>query len=79
MGSWLDALDAFNKCISINPADASSFYGKAKINFLLSQTQEAVLCLKEAFRIDPSMKLEFADDYPEIKSSKLFKKLLGEI
>ncbi|MDO8549297.1 MAG: hypothetical protein Q7S39_03970, partial [Ignavibacteria bacterium] len=60
-------------------SDASSYYGKAKINFILSRTQEAVDCLKAAFKINPSMRNEFAKEYPEIKSSKLFKKLLGEI
>jgi tetratricopeptide (TPR) repeat protein len=79
MGDWLEALNAYDKCISINPSDASSYYGKAKINFILSRTQEAVDCLKSAFKINPAMRSEFAKEYPEIKSSKLFKKLLGEI
>ncbi len=63
----------------MNPEHAASYYGKAKVNFILSRTQEAVDCLKEAFVIDPGMKTDFAKEYPEIKSSKLFKKLLGEI
>lgn len=79
MGNWLDAMNAYNECIRINPLDAASYYGKAKINFILSKTQDAVDCLKSAFAIDPSIKSEFAKEYPEIKSSKLFKKLLGEI
>ncbi len=54
-------------------------YGKAKVNFVLSRTQDAVDCLKKAFSLDPGIRNEFAKEYPEVKSSKLFKKLLGEI
>ena len=79
LGDWLEAMRAYSECIRINPQDASSYYGKAKINFILSRTQEAVDCLKSAFTIDPSIRTEFAKEYPEIKSSKLFKKLLGEM
>ena len=78
MGDWLDALKAYDNCIKLNPNDATSYYGKAKINFILSRTQEAVDCLKAAFLYNPSIRSEFAKEYPEIKSSKLFKKLLGE-
>jgi hypothetical protein len=53
-------------------------YGMAKVNFLLRRTQVALECLKNAFAIDPEIKQEFTNEYPEIKSSKLFKKLLGE-
>jgi tetratricopeptide (TPR) repeat protein len=77
-GSWLEALSAYNECIKIKPAHASSFYGKAKIKFLLNQTQEAIECLKYAFKLDPNIKTEFTRDYPEIKSSKLFIKLLED-
>ena len=52
--------------------------GKAKVCFILLQTKEAISCLKTAFKIDPEIKIEFAKEYPEIKSSKLFKKLLDE-
>ena len=41
-------------------------------------TEEALQCLKKAFELDPSIETEFSEDYPDIKSSKLFKKLLGE-
>jgi hypothetical protein len=34
--------------------------------------------LKIAFEIDPGIQKEFAREYPEVKSSRLFKKLLGE-
>jgi tetratricopeptide (TPR) repeat protein len=77
-GSWLEALSAYNECINIKPSHASSFYGKAKIKFLLNQTQEAIECLKYAFELDPNIKTEFTRDYPEIKSSKLFIKLLED-
>ena len=63
---------------SASPVNATSYYGKAKINFILSRTWEAIDCLKTAFVIDPTIRSEFAKEYPEIKSSKLFKKLLGE-
>jgi hypothetical protein len=53
-------------------------YGKAKVNFILSRTEEAIECLRMAFKLDPGIQNEFAKEYPEIKSSKLFKKLLGE-
>ena len=75
----LEALNAFDECIRINPTDANSFYGKAKANFVLSRTQEAIECLKSAFIYDPTIRIEFEKDYPEIKSSKLFKRLLGEV
>ena len=78
MGDWLEALKAFDHCIRIDPEDATSYYGKAKVNFILSRTKEAVECLKTAFKLDPAIRSEFAKEYPEIKSSKLFKKLLGE-
>ena len=61
------------------PKDATSFYGKAKVNFILSRTQEAIECLKSAFQFDPSIRTEFEKEYPEIKSSKLFKRLIGEV
>ena len=79
MGDWLGALKAFDECVLLNPDDAASYYSKAKINFILSRTQEAVECLKEAFLLDPAIRSEFAKEYPEIKSSRLFKKLLGEL
>jgi tetratricopeptide (TPR) repeat protein len=79
MGDWVNARNAFNQCIRINPDDAASYYGKAKVNFILCRTQDAVECLKSAFSIDPGIRAEFAKEYPEIKSSKLFKKLLGEL
>jgi tetratricopeptide (TPR) repeat protein len=78
MGNWLDALNAFDECLRIKPDDANSMYGMAKVNFLLRRTQAALECLKNAFAIDPEIKQEFTNEYPEIKSSKLFKKLLGE-
>ena len=78
MGDWLEAINAYNQCISLNPNDAASHYGKAKVNFIISRPKEAIECLKSAFSIDPSMRSEFAQEYPEIRSSKLFKKLLGE-
>ena len=78
MGNWLEAIECYDHCISINPLDASSFYEKAKINFILKRTKEAVNSLKAAFLIDPGYKNEFEKEYPDIKSSKLFKKILGE-
>ena len=78
MGNWLDALNAFDECLRIKPGDAASMYSKAKVNFILKRTQDALTCLKKAFNLDPNIQREFADEYPEIKSSKLFKKLLGE-
>ena len=76
IGSWLEALDAFDKCISLKPDNADSFYGKAKIYFLLSQTEDAIDCLKSAFKLDPSIQNDFAKEYPEVKTSKLFNKLI---
>ena len=70
---WLDALEGYDHCIRINPLDASSFYEKAKINFILKRTKEAVECLKAAFVIDPGFKNEFEKEYPDIKSSKFLK------
>ncbi len=69
-------MKAFDECIRINPTDATSYYGKAKVNFVLSRTQEAIECLKSAFLFEPSIRTEFEKDYPEIKSSKLFKRLI---
>jgi tetratricopeptide (TPR) repeat protein len=76
VGSWLESKNAFEQCIKLNPEDANSYYGKAKVCFVLLQTQEAISCLKTAFTLDPEIKTEFVKEYPEIKSSKLFKKLL---
>jgi tetratricopeptide (TPR) repeat protein len=78
LGEWLSALEAFDKCIMLREDDAKAIYEKAKVNFILSRTEEALQCLKKAFELDPSIQIEFTNDYPEIKSSKLFKKLLGE-
>ena len=78
MGEWLSAIEAFDKCIMLKQNDAKAIYEKAKVNFILSRTEEALQCLKQAFELDPSIQEEFTKDYPEIKSSKLFKKLLGE-
>ncbi|MBS3946485.1 MAG: tetratricopeptide repeat protein, partial [Melioribacter sp.] len=64
--------------IRLKPNHANSYYGKAKINFLLSQTQEAIECLKKTFELDPNIRNEFTRDYPEVKSSKLFTKLLDD-
>lgn len=71
-------IDALNKCISLKPQHANSYYGKAKINFILSKTQEAIDCLKSAFELDPSIANDFEKEYPDVKTSKLFKKLLEE-
>ncbi|HQF43809.1 MAG TPA: tetratricopeptide repeat protein, partial [Ignavibacteriaceae bacterium] len=79
LGEWIEALKAFDECIRIKPKDAASFYSKAKANFVLSRTKEAIECLKTAFLYDPSIRSEFEQEYPEIKSSKLFRRLLGEI
>ena len=62
----------------IKEDDAKAIYEKAKVNFILSRTEEALQCLKKAFMLDPSIQTEFTNEYPDIKSSKLFKKLLGE-
>ena len=78
IGSWLDSLRAYNECIRIKPTHAGSFYGKAKIKFLLNQTLEAIECLKYAFELDPEIKNEFTRDYPEVRTSKLFIKLLED-
>ena len=78
LGEWLSALEAFDKCIVLKEDDAKAIYEKAKVNFILSRTEEALQCLKRAFELDPNIQKEFTNDYPEIKSSKLFKKLLGE-
>ncbi|MFN3694572.1 MAG: tetratricopeptide repeat protein, partial [Ignavibacterium sp.] len=74
-----NALDAYDQCLRINPKDSNSLYSKAKINFILHRTQEAIDCLKKAFEINPDIRSEFENEYPDIKSSKLFKKLLGEV
>jgi tetratricopeptide (TPR) repeat protein len=47
MGSWLESLNAYDECIKIKPLHANSIYVKAKIKFLLNQTQEAIECLKK--------------------------------
>jgi tetratricopeptide (TPR) repeat protein len=78
IGMWLEGLKAFDECIRINNAHATSYYGKAKINFLLGHTQDAIDCLKKAFELDPNIRNEFTKDYPEVKTSKLFIKLLDE-
>ena len=78
IGDWLNALKAFDTCCKLKPDDADAVYGKAKINFILSRTEEAISCLKLAFERDPDIEKDFAKEYPEVKSSKLFKKLLGE-
>jgi tetratricopeptide (TPR) repeat protein len=78
IGMWLESLKAFDECIRIDSKDANSYYGKAKINFLLGHTQQAIECLKFAFELDPNMRNEFTKDYPDVKTSKLFNKLLDE-
>jgi tetratricopeptide (TPR) repeat protein len=78
VGLWLEGLKSYDECIRINSLHANSFYGKAKINFLLGHTQEAIDNLKLAFELDPSIRNEFTRDYPEVKTSKLFIKLLDE-
>ena len=78
LGEWLSAIEAFDRCMVLKVSDAKAIYEKAKVNFILSRTEEALQCLKKAFELDPSIQTEFSNDYPEIKSSKLFKKLLGE-
>ncbi|MDP3442760.1 MAG: tetratricopeptide repeat protein, partial [Ignavibacteria bacterium] len=78
LGMWLEGMRALDECIRINPNDANSYYEKAKIYFLLNHTKEAIDFLKLAFKIDPSIKNNFSKDYPEVKLSKLFNKLIEE-
>jgi len=75
---WLEAIEAFDKCIVLKSEDANPYYGKAKINFILSHTQEAIECLKKAFALDPNTRNKFTHEYPEVKTSKLFIKLIDE-
>ncbi|MCK7523678.1 MAG: hypothetical protein MZV64_41600 [Ignavibacteriales bacterium] len=57
------------------PNDATAFYGKAKVNFIIeSELRKQLSVLKLAFQLDPSIRTEFAKEYPEIKSSKAFQK-----
>jgi len=78
VGLWLEGQKSFDECIRIKPDHANSYYGKAKINFLLGHTQNAIDCLKCAFELNPNIRNEFTREYPEVKTSKLFIKLLDE-
>jgi tetratricopeptide (TPR) repeat protein len=78
IGKYLEAVEAFNRCLQLNPEHAGSYYGKAKLNFLLSRTKEAIDCLRTAFSLDPNIKIKFEHEYPDIKSSRLYNRLLNE-
>ncbi len=78
LGQWLEALKAYDECLRLKPDFAGIYYSKAKIYFLLSHTQQAIESLKKAFELDPNIKNEFTKDYPDVKSSKLFVRLLEE-
>jgi tetratricopeptide (TPR) repeat protein len=78
MGKCINALQAFDECLRIEPDDALSLFGKAKVKYLLNQTSEAIECLKKAISINPNIKKEFTDDYSEIKFSQLVKTLMRE-
>ena len=78
MGKWINAITAFAECLRINPDDALSLYGKARVKFLLNQTREAKKCLKKALAINPNIKQEFTNDYPEIKFSQFVEKMMRE-
>ena len=79
MGKCINAIKAFDECLRINPEDANSLYGKAKVKFLLNQTHEAIECLKKAFSINPDIKQKFMNEYTEIGFSQLVEKMLREI
>ncbi len=77
-GKLDEGFKAFNQCIKIDPQHANAYYGKAKLSFMMSRTQEAIDSLKSAFKLDPNIKNRFARDYPDANSSKLIKILLDE-
>ena len=60
----------------IETCNANAYLGKAKVDFLLRRTKEAIDNLQKAFKLDPEIKNNFAKDYPEVKTSKLFEKLV---
>ena len=76
---WADKLMLLDDCVIKAPNKIRPRHNFATDLHLAGRTQEAIDCLKMAFMLDPSIRSEFAKEYPEIKSSKLFKKLLGEI
>ncbi len=77
-GEYENSLSAYNNCLRIQPGNANAYYGKAKVNFLLHNVEEAINILKLAFNIDPNTKQKFENDYPAVKVSKLFNKLIDE-
>lgn len=78
IGEYESALKLLIAAESVEPENANIFYIKSKIFFHRKNALEAIECLKHAMKIDPNIKREFARDYPEVKSSKLFIKLLED-
>ncbi len=73
-----NALMAFNKCLTFKSDDADVLYGLSKVKFALNKTDEAVEHLKSAFSFEPELKTRFEKEYPDIKSSKLYQKIVEE-
>ena len=71
------ALREFNYCLSLKPNAPVAYYGIAMVYFRLEKIEEAIAYLKASFSRDSKLKVKFADDFPEIKESKLFDQLLN--
>ncbi len=74
--NFSEAKEVLNNVLKINADTPKAIYLKAKVEFILGNILEALEALKVAFSLKPNLKAKFADDFPEINSSKLFNTLI---
>ena len=84
-GYFENAIDAFSKCLSIEPAEAKAYEGRAQANFRIKNWTAAIADFKKASELNPGepenwvglgMSLAMVNEiYPAID---IFEKLLSE-
>jgi tetratricopeptide (TPR) repeat protein len=76
---WDLAADSYNECIRINPADALSYYLKAKANYKMSNFLDTLESLEFALLLDSKLITDVRGDFPILQSTNSFKKLMEEL
>ncbi|MBX5482876.1 MAG: tetratricopeptide repeat protein [Myxococcaceae bacterium] len=54
LGQWTDALDAFDRALSLNPRDVHALYNRAAALSQLNRHEESLTTLEAILEIDPS-------------------------
>jgi tetratricopeptide (TPR) repeat protein len=73
------ALEAFEKALKINSKQAEAWYNMACTYSLMDKTEEAIVNLKYAIKLDPSLKKEAKGDpdFKELQKNTKFQKIVA--